>query len=120
MRQPVKSIQRELFAVGSAASTRPSARKKPPEITAAMVESLTDHVRRLESIRLGGFRLGQDHLSGGLRIPWCRWSNPESRSTREHWLKKAGDRPFSGPQLWIASWSGAPALKGGPRRSRAW
>jgi cob(I)alamin adenosyltransferase len=50
MRQLVKSIQRELFMVGSAISTPPNSKKKPPEITTAMVKSLTDNVRRLESI----------------------------------------------------------------------
>jgi cob(I)alamin adenosyltransferase len=44
-----KSIQRELFAVGSALATAPGGRKAPPPITAAMVDALTDHVHRIEA-----------------------------------------------------------------------
>jgi cob(I)alamin adenosyltransferase len=44
-----KGIQRELFAVGSALATAP-AERKPPPITAAMVDALTDHVHRIEAI----------------------------------------------------------------------
>jgi cob(I)alamin adenosyltransferase len=44
-----KSIQRELFAVGSALATAPGGRKAPPPITPAMVDALTDHVHRLEA-----------------------------------------------------------------------
>lgn len=44
-----KSIQRELFAVGSALATAPGGRKLPPPITAIMVDALTDHVHRIEA-----------------------------------------------------------------------
>jgi cob(I)alamin adenosyltransferase len=44
-----KSIQRELFAVGSALATAPGGRKAPPPITQAMVDALTDHVHRIEA-----------------------------------------------------------------------
>jgi cob(I)alamin adenosyltransferase len=44
-----KSIQRELFAVGSALATAPGGSKPPPPVTAAMVDALTDHVHRLEA-----------------------------------------------------------------------
>src|SRR5215471_17554488 len=44
-----RSIQRELFTVGSALATAQGGSKPPPPVTAAMVEALTDHVHRLEA-----------------------------------------------------------------------
>lgn len=45
-----KSVQRELFAVGSAVATPPESHKQPPEITDAMVDALTAEVHRVEAI----------------------------------------------------------------------
>ncbi len=45
----IRSIQRELFVVGSAVSTRPEAKKPIPEITKAMVRGLDDLVERFEA-----------------------------------------------------------------------
>jgi cob(I)alamin adenosyltransferase len=45
----VRNIQRELFAVGSAVSTKSEAKKEIPEITKAMVERLDALVERLEA-----------------------------------------------------------------------
>ncbi len=50
MREIVKTIQRELFRVGSAVATGPGSRKKPPPITEDMVEALTAQVHRTEAI----------------------------------------------------------------------
>jgi cob(I)alamin adenosyltransferase len=46
----VKSIQRELFAVGSSLATPPESKKSPPDVTPEMVEALTEHVHRIENI----------------------------------------------------------------------
>ena len=46
----LKAIQRELFKVGSAIGTVPESRKPAPEITAAMIGALDDHVARIESV----------------------------------------------------------------------
>jgi cob(I)alamin adenosyltransferase len=45
-----KSIQKELFQVGSALATHTQSRKKEPPVTREMVDSLTDHVHRIEAI----------------------------------------------------------------------
>jgi cob(I)alamin adenosyltransferase len=46
----LKAIQRELFKVGSAIGTVPESRKPAPEITAAMIGVLDDHVARIEAV----------------------------------------------------------------------
>lgn len=46
----VKGIQRDLFKVGSAVATAPSARKGPPSIPSEMVEALTSEVHRIEAM----------------------------------------------------------------------
>lgn len=45
-----KSIQRELFKVGSAIATRPESRKPQPMIEDEMVDRLTGEVHRIETI----------------------------------------------------------------------
>src|SRR5437773_2255901 len=50
IRTLTRSVQKELFAVGSAVATPPESPKKPPEITDAMVDALTSHVHRIEAI----------------------------------------------------------------------
>jgi cob(I)alamin adenosyltransferase len=50
IRTLTRSIQKELFAVGSAVATPPESSKKPPEITDAMVDALTAEVHRIEAI----------------------------------------------------------------------
>jgi cob(I)alamin adenosyltransferase len=44
-----KSIQRELFRVGSAIGTHPDSKKPAPEITEAMVDALTARVHAMEA-----------------------------------------------------------------------
>jgi cob(I)alamin adenosyltransferase len=50
VRTLTRTIQKELFAVGSAIATPPESPKKPPEITDAMVDGLTAEVHRIEAI----------------------------------------------------------------------
>jgi len=50
LRTLTKSIQKELFKVGSAIATPPEGAKKPPEITDEMVDALTAHVHRIEAV----------------------------------------------------------------------
>jgi cob(I)alamin adenosyltransferase len=50
VRDLIKSFQRELFAVGSAVATAPGGKKKPPAVTAEMVETLTAQVHRIEGM----------------------------------------------------------------------
>ena len=45
----VKTLQRELFKVGSALATAPNGRKPEPPITSEMVDALTTHVHRIEA-----------------------------------------------------------------------
>ncbi len=45
----IRAIQRELFVVGSAVSTRPEAKKPIPEITKAMVNRLDALIERFEA-----------------------------------------------------------------------
>ena len=45
----IRAIQRELFIVGSAVSTRPEAKKPIPDVTKAMVQRLDDLVDRFEA-----------------------------------------------------------------------
>lgn len=49
VRDRVKSIQRELYKVGSALATSPESRKPAPEITAAMADALEGEVHRIEA-----------------------------------------------------------------------
>jgi cob(I)alamin adenosyltransferase len=44
-----KNIQRELFKVGSAIGTHPESKKPAPDITASMVDALTNHVHAMEA-----------------------------------------------------------------------
>lgn len=46
----LKQVQRELFSLGSALATPPESGKKPPVITAEMVEQLTSEIHRIEAI----------------------------------------------------------------------
>jgi cob(I)alamin adenosyltransferase len=45
----IKTIQRELYKVGSAIATPPESKKTPPEITPAMVGALEAEVHRIEA-----------------------------------------------------------------------
>ena len=64
LREFSKSIQRELFKVGSAVATPPESRKAVPEIDDSMVQRLTDEVHRAET-------------TDGLLADWL-WSAPLS------------------------------------------
>src|SRR6478752_7258472 len=58
-----KSIQKELFAVGSAMATPPESPKKPPQIGDGWVDALTAHVQRIEAIEgiLGDWSIPGEH-----------------------------------------------------------
>jgi cob(I)alamin adenosyltransferase len=49
IKELAKNIQRELFKVGSAIGTHPESKKPAPDITASMVDALTDHVHAMEA-----------------------------------------------------------------------
>jgi cob(I)alamin adenosyltransferase len=49
VRERIQAIQRELYKVGSAIATPPESKKKPPEITASMVDALEAEVHRIEA-----------------------------------------------------------------------
>jgi cob(I)alamin adenosyltransferase len=66
-----KSIQRELFKVGSAIATPPDSRKPVPEIPDAMVDALTAEVHRIEAIEglLGDWSIpGEDAASAAFDV----------------------------------------------------
>jgi len=46
----LKSIQKELFKVGSVIGTAPESRKPAPEIKDEMIAALDDHVKRIEAV----------------------------------------------------------------------
>ncbi len=60
-----KSVQRDLFAVGSALATAPGTHKQRPAITEAMVDVLTGHVHRIEATEgiLADWSLPGEHPS---------------------------------------------------------
>ncbi len=60
-----KSIQKELFHVGSALATHPQSRKKEPPVSQEMVDSLTDHVHRIETMEgvLSDWSLPGEHTA---------------------------------------------------------
>jgi cob(I)alamin adenosyltransferase len=60
-----KSIQQDLFRVGSALATPPSSSKPQVPLDAAMVERLTDEVHRIEAIEgvLGDWSIAGEHTT---------------------------------------------------------
>ncbi|MEX0806453.1 MAG: cob(I)yrinic acid a,c-diamide adenosyltransferase [Candidatus Binatia bacterium] len=50
VREQIKTLQRELYKVGSAIGTPPHSRKPGPEITSDMVDALEAEVHRIESL----------------------------------------------------------------------
>ena len=71
IRELTKSIQRELFKVGSAIATPPESRKPVPEIADEFVTRLTDEVHRIEAIQgvLGDWSLpGGDAVSAAYDV----------------------------------------------------
>jgi len=50
IKELTKSIQKELFLVGSALATAPDSKKAQPPITQEMIDRLTDEVHRIEAI----------------------------------------------------------------------
>jgi cob(I)alamin adenosyltransferase len=50
IRTLTKTIQKELFKVGSALATPPESPKKPPEIPDALIDALTAEVHRIEAM----------------------------------------------------------------------
>jgi cob(I)alamin adenosyltransferase len=65
VRALTKEIQRELFAVSGAVANPEAARREPPYVTDAMVESLTGHVNRVEATEgiLSDWSLPGDHAA---------------------------------------------------------
>src|SRR3989440_3623650 len=63
IRALTKTIQKELFAVGSAIATPPESRKKPPELSDAIVDALTAQVHRIEGMEgiLGDWSIPVEH-----------------------------------------------------------
>ncbi len=63
IRALTKTIQKELFSVGSAIATPPESRKKPPEVPDALVDALTAEVHRIEGIEgiLGDWSIPGEH-----------------------------------------------------------
>ena len=61
----LKSVQRELFAVGGELATPEPRPGQPPAVTAAMVERLTAEVRRVEAIEgvLGDWAIPGEHAA---------------------------------------------------------
>jgi cob(I)alamin adenosyltransferase len=71
IRQITKTIQKELFKVASAISTPPESPKGIPEIGDTLVDELTAHVHRIESISgiLGDWSLpGEDAASAAYDV----------------------------------------------------
>ncbi len=46
----VKTIQRQLFIIGSSLATPPDSPQQPPQVTISMVEALTEQVHRIEQM----------------------------------------------------------------------
>lgn len=65
VRELTKEIQRELFAVSGGVANPLGAQKEPPYVTAAMVEALTAHVNRIESMEgiLSDWSLPGEHAA---------------------------------------------------------
>jgi len=63
VREIVKGIQRELFALGSEVATQAGTRKKPTVISGELVEALTEQVHRIESLEgvLGDWAIPGEH-----------------------------------------------------------
>lgn len=61
----VKEIQRELFNVSASVASPLGSRKEPPDITADMLQRLTDEVHRIESMEgiLSDWALPGDHAA---------------------------------------------------------
>jgi len=49
IKELIKSLQKELFRVGSALATAPNGKKTPPDITVEMVDKLTETVHEIEA-----------------------------------------------------------------------
>ena len=65
VRELTKEIQRELFAVSGGVANPLGAQKEPPYVTEAMVEALTAHVNRIESMEgiLSDWSLPGEHAA---------------------------------------------------------
>lgn len=134
-----KAIQRELFQVGSALATPPESPKKPPVVTAEMVERLTSEVHRIEAMDgvLNDWSVpGEDVASAALDVARTICRRAERCAIR---LSESGERtpPESLRYLnrlsdllwiyarWIEAQRGVDATlrdedHKGPRWSRAW
>jgi cob(I)alamin adenosyltransferase len=139
IREFTKSIQRELFKVGSAIATPPDSRKPIPEITDAYVQRLTDEVHRIERIEglLADWSLpGADPVSAAFDVARtiCRRTERSAvRLTTEgvaiqpnvlRYLNRLSDLLWLFGRL-IESEQGIDSRlrddsTGGPRWSRAW
>jgi cob(I)alamin adenosyltransferase len=134
-----KSIQRELFKVGSAIATPPESRKPIPEITDDYVQRLTEEVHRIEGIEglLADWSLpGADPVAAAFDVARtiCRRtergavrlvnSGVSLQSNVLRYLNRLSDLLWLFGRL-IESEQGLDSRlrddsKGGPRWSRAW
>ncbi len=134
-----KSIQRELFKVGSAIATPPESRKPIPEITDDYVQRLTEEVHRIEGIEglLADWSLpGADPVASAFDVARtiCRRtergavrlinSGVSLQSNVLRYLNRLSDLLWLFGRL-IESEQGLDSRlrddsKGGPRWSRAW
>ena len=70
VRDITEAIQKELFLVNSVVATVPDGKRTPPEVKQEMIDSLTDHVDRIEQIDgiVGDWSIpGQHAARGSLR-----------------------------------------------------
>ena len=132
-----KSIQRELFKVGSAIATPPQSRKSVPEIPDSMVDALTAEVHRIEAIDgvLGDWSIpGEDPASAAFDVARtiCRRAERlvvgliengiEIQSNVLRYINRLSDLPWLFGRL-IEHRLGLDATlreNSGPRWSRAW
>ena len=135
----LKSIQRELFAVGGELATPTPRPGQAPAVTAAMVERLTAEVRRIEAIEgvLGDWAIPGEHAaSAALDVARAVCRRAERRVVQPRGIGGGGRRRPAGvpeppvrpavdsrPAIEVEAGADA-ALRtgeaGGPKWSRAW
>jgi len=88
----VRTLQRELFKVGSALATAPNGRKREPEVTGDMVDGLTAHVHRIEATEgiLADWSIPGEHpASAAFDVARTVCRRAERQAVR---LSESGDR----------------------------
>jgi cob(I)alamin adenosyltransferase len=137
IRARTKTIQKELFAVGSAIATPPESAKKPPEIADAWIDALTADVHRIEAIPgiLADWSIPGEHAESAaydVARTVCRRAERLAVSLRERgvtvqpnvlrYLNRLSDLLWLfGRQIELSAGVDATLREGGgPRWSRAW